>query len=178
VRFIVTKYFPKGSISKQFDLYRGNPIAALKAFKAIVEGVQQIHKAGAIHRDIKPENIFVFETGSLVLGDFGIVFFRDGDRLTETYERAGTRYWMAPWVDRKERIELTKIDATLDIYSLGKLLWFLIAGRDVFSREDFDDPEYNLEASFPNESKMRDINAILGKCVVARKSECLQTALN
>jgi serine/threonine protein kinase len=47
----------------------------LEAFRALVDGVREIHKQGAIHRDIKTENIFVATSGELVLGDFGIVFF-------------------------------------------------------------------------------------------------------
>jgi serine/threonine protein kinase len=176
-RFLVTQFYPNGSLHGQPNAFKDDPIRALKAFRSLVEAVKLIHENGAIHRDIKPENIFLSATGDLVLGDFGIVIFRDSGRLTATYERAGTRYWMAPWVDRKERIELTKIDATLDIYPLGKVLWFLIAGKDIFSREEFDDPEYNLEALFPDQAfVMKKVNALLGKCVVPKRNLCLGKA--
>jgi serine/threonine protein kinase len=176
-RFLVSQFYPNGSLHGQATAFKGDPIRALKAFRSLVEAVKLIHDNGAIHRDIKPENIFLSATGDLVLGDFGIVIFRDSDRLTATYERAGTRYWMAPWVDRKERIELAKVDATLDIYPLGKLLWFLIAGRDIFSREEFDDTEYNLEVLFPDQAfAMRKVNALLRKCVVAKRNLCLGKA--
>jgi serine/threonine protein kinase len=176
-RFLVTQYYPGGSLLKKPTAFKGDPLRALRAFSSLVEAVKLIHENGAIHRDIKPENIFLSESGNLVLGDFGIVIFRDHDRLTATYERAGTRYWMAPWVDRKERIELAKVDATLDIYPLGKLLWFMIAGRDIFSREEYDEPEYNLEKLFPDqEITMRSINAILEKCVVSKRTQCMASA--
>ena len=173
-RFLVTEYFPGGSLSKRPDIFKGDPLRAIKAFKVLAEGVKQIHDQGAIHRDIKPENIFVSESGSLVLGDFGIVIFKNDDRLTARFERAGTRYWMAPWVDRKNRISLDKIDATLDIYPLGKLLWSMISGEDMLPREDFEDHEYNLEALFLDTPReMRRINELLKKCVVDKREKCL-----
>lgn len=176
-RFLVTQYYPGRSLHKKPTTFKGDPLSSLKALRSLVEAVKLIHDNGAIHRDIKPENIFLAETGDLVLGDFGIVIFRDHDRLTATYERAGTRYWMAPWVDRKERIELAKVDATLDIYPLGKLLWFMIAGRDIFSRENFEDHEYNLELMFLDKPReMRKINEFLKKCVVDRRDKCLPNA--
>ncbi len=57
----------------------------------VAEGVKEIHDRNAIHRHIKPENIFLSESGSLVLGDFGIVIFKSDDRLTATDERQGRR---------------------------------------------------------------------------------------
>lgn len=173
-RFLVTEYFPGGSLSKNLSMFKGDPLRAVKAFKALAEGVKQIHDRNAIHRDIKPENIFASECGPLVLGDFGIVIFKSEDRLTATYERAGTRYWMAPWVDRKSRISLDKIDPTLDIYPLGKLLWCMISGEDMLPREEFEDHECNLAVLFldaPREMGM--VNELLKKCVVARRENCL-----
>jgi len=175
-RFLVTEYLPGGSLSKRIGLFKGDALRAVKALKVLVEGVKQIHDQEAIHRDIKPENIFVSGSGSLVLGDFGIVIFKNDDRLTATFERAGTRYWMAPWVDRKNRISLNKIDATLDIYPLGKLLWCMISGDDMLPREDFEDHEYNLEALFLDAPReMKRVNEFLKKCVVDKKDKCLPT---
>lgn len=173
-RFIATQYFQRGSLNKRSDLHQGDALGALKAFRSLVDGVRLIHGKGAVHRDIKPHNIFVADSGDLVLGDFGIVFFQEGDRLTRTYERVGSRYWMAPWVDRNLRVELADISPSLDIYPLGKLLWLLIAGKEVFPREEFADSEYNLEEIFPNEPNMKLVNALLGKCVVTKKKDCLK----
>lgn len=173
-RFLVTEYFPSGSLSKKLSMFKGDPLRAVTTFKALVEGVKQIHDRNAIHRDIKPENIFVSESGSLVLGDFGIVIFKSDDRLTATYERAGTRYWMAPWVDRKSRILLDNVDATLDIYPLGKLLWCMISGEDMLPREEFEEDEYDLAALFPDAAReMNMVNHLLKRCVVGRRKHCL-----
>jgi len=77
--------------------YKGRGLDALLAFRPLVEAVALIHKSHAIQRDIKPQNIFVAGDGHLVVGEFGIVLFKnaEGSRMTETYERVGTRDWMA-----------------------------------------------------------------------------------
>jgi eukaryotic-like serine/threonine-protein kinase len=85
--FIVTEYHPLGTLAKYLANFRGRALSGLVAFKPLVEAVALIHAQGAIHRDIKPENIFVGSDNSLVLGDFGIVFFTDDarTRLTDVY---------------------------------------------------------------------------------------------
>jgi serine/threonine protein kinase len=114
-RFIVTEYHECGTLDKHLNCYRGDALAALQAFGKLVDGVLEIHKLGAIHRDIKPENIFVTASGDLVLGDFGIVFFEAGERLTKTYgERVGSHYWMAPWAYDNVRLELSQMGYLLD----------------------------------------------------------------
>src|SRR5260370_10261743 len=99
--------------------FKGRAIESLKAFRPIVEGIVAIEGKGAIHRDIKTQHIFVAMDGRLVLGDFGIVFFRDamGTRYTETFgERVGSHYWMAPWAYEPERLALENVSASLDIF--------------------------------------------------------------
>lgn len=113
-------------MAKHLDKYKGRALAVLLAFKPLVQGVGLIHEQGAIHRDIRPENIFVANDGRLVLGDFGVVFFRDQKRarLTEIYgERVGSHWWMAPWVYAPARVEIDEIKPALDIFPLAKVLW-------------------------------------------------------
>ncbi len=73
-------------------------------------------KRNVIHRDIKPENIFVNAFGDFKLGDFGIA--RKLENVTGGLSQKGTYYYMAPEVERG-----TNYDATVDIYSLGLMLY-------------------------------------------------------
>lgn len=57
-RFMITQYHPRGPLSKNLHLFKGNGMAALKAFSLLLAGVKAIHEQGAIHRDIKTDNIF------------------------------------------------------------------------------------------------------------------------
>lgn len=75
-----------------------------------------------IHRDVKPENIFVSETGNFKLGDFGIA--RTVEKTTSGLSKKGTYTYMAPEVYKGE-----PYGATVDIYSLGIVLYRLLNGN-------------------------------------------------
>jgi len=173
-RFIVTEYHERGTLNKHLGLFRGDPLKALEAFEPLVDAVCRIHDEGAIHRDIKTENIFVTSTGKLVLGDFGIVFFQPGsDRLTETYERVVSHEWMAPWAYKKEKLELSKVSTSLDIFPLAKVLWSMIAGQNGFPFWEYNRDENNLEGLFPGDPTMPLVNKrILARRIVRDSSQC------
>jgi serine/threonine protein kinase len=173
-RFIVTEYHARGTLNKHLELYRGEPLKALEAFEPLVEAVCRIHDEGAIHRDIKTENIFVTSDGKLVLGDFGIVFFRPGgDRLTETYERVGSHEWMAPWAYQRRRLDLDRVNPTLDIFPLTKVLWAMIAGEGALLYWEYERPENNLENLFPNDPIMSLINKrVFANRIVRDENQC------
>jgi serine/threonine protein kinase len=181
--FIVTEYFPDGTLHDNLLRFKGQALRALEAFRPLVAAVAAIHEKGAIHRDIKPKNIFVGTDGRLVLGDFGIVFFQDVEgRLTQTYDRAGSRDWMAPWVNLEHRFALEEVNPTLDIFPLGKILWCMISGRHQLAFWYYDKPAQgsrpanNLKILFPDDPAMPVINSVLAQCVVEEESRCLQTA--
>jgi serine/threonine protein kinase len=173
-RLIVTEFHPRGTLDKNLHLYKGDVLGALLAFKPLVDGLCGIHREGAIHRDIKTENIFLTASGQLVLGDFGIVLFQEGDeRLTTTYERVGSHEWMAPWAYRRERLELTKISPSLDIFPMAKVLWSMIAGRNGFPFWEYTRDENNLEKLFPDDPIMALVNErILSTRIVREAEEC------
>lgn len=85
----------------------------------ICKGLETCQKFNVIHRDVKLENIYVSDTGHYKLGDFGI------SKIMEESEKAvsqkGTRHYMAPEIFRGE-----KYNATVDIYSLGLVLFRLM----------------------------------------------------
>src|SRR5437016_2634936 len=69
----VTPFYREGSLDKHLRRFAGRPLAALEAFRSLVDGVAVLHEKGVVHRDIKPENVFVVGL-RLVLGDFGIAY--------------------------------------------------------------------------------------------------------
>lgn len=73
-------------------------------------------KRNVIHRDIKPENIFINQFGDFKLGDFGIA--RKLENVTGGLSQKGTYYYMAPEIEKS-----TNYDATVDLYSLGLVLY-------------------------------------------------------
>ncbi len=85
------------------------------------------HRQGVVHRDIKPENI-LFQEGEAMLADFGIALAvreAGGNRLTETGISLGTPQYMSPEQATGDR----QLDARSDVYSLGAVLYEMLAGE-------------------------------------------------
>lgn len=85
----------------------------------ICSALERCAQRNVIHRDIKPGNIFINEFGDYKLGDFGIA--RKLENAAGGYSQKGTYNYMAPEVARGE-----DYDATVDIYSLGMVLYWLM----------------------------------------------------
>lgn len=97
----------------------------------IAGALEYAHRRGVIHRDVKPENILLHE-GEAMLTDFGIALAlheAGGERLTETGLSVGTPQYMSPEQAMAER----RLGARTDIYSLGAVLYEMLAGEPPFS---------------------------------------------
>jgi hypothetical protein len=171
-RWIVTEYFPDGTLEDNIFRYEGKPGLALKAFLSLLNTVTQLHDERIVHRDIKPANVFVKPDDELVLGDFGIVFLADQPvRLTRTNESVGPHDYMPPWGDIGGRLQ--KVDSNFDVYMLGKLLWCMVSGRLRLQREWFREPQNDITMMFKDDPHAYMINTILDKCVVERQQDCV-----
>jgi serine/threonine-protein kinase len=94
----------------------------LRVGAQMATGLAAVHDAGVVHRDLKPENAIVMGDGTVKLLDFGTARFLDGtDADTHV---AGTIRYMAP-----EQLAGAEIDRRADLFSLGVLLFEMIAGR-------------------------------------------------
>jgi tetratricopeptide (TPR) repeat protein len=103
---------------------------ALGLARRVASALGEAHSQGLIHRDIKPANLFI-EHGDVSqarLLDFGIARFQGQTRLTQTGSPLGTPGYMAPEQARGDK-ELTP---ALDVFSLGCVLFEVLAGRPAF----------------------------------------------
>jgi serine/threonine protein kinase len=139
--YLVTEYCAGGSLADLtvLDYTDGE---RLKLFLSISRGVGYAHDRGVIHRDLKPANIFLLaDRKTPVVGDFGLCLLSgQEERLTEVNEAVGARWYMAPELEDGLNVD---VNASADVYSLGKILYWMFAGK-IFSRERHRIPQYGL----------------------------------
>jgi TolB-like protein/Tfp pilus assembly protein PilF len=105
--------------------------AAIRITIEAARALQYAHRHGIIHRDIKPENLLLTTDGSTLVADFGIARALAGadDRLTETGLAVGTPAYMSPEQAAGDKA----LDARTDVYSLGAVLYEMLAGEPPFT---------------------------------------------
>jgi eukaryotic-like serine/threonine-protein kinase len=105
---------------------------ALRIAREAAQALQYAHDHGVVHRDIKPENLLLTRDGSTLVADFGIArgLAEAGDeKLTNTGLVVGTPAYMSPEQAAGDR----SLDARTDIYSLGSVLYEMLAGEPPYT---------------------------------------------
>ena len=143
VRYAVTEFLEGESLRSRLQHGALPLLKAVETGEAIAEGLAAAHSKGIIHRDLKPENIFVTSDERIKILDFGLARWKPasspGDGTcaeTETTPGTvmGTIGYMSP-----EQVRGGTADAPSDIFSLGCILYEMIAGRRAFQGESAAD---------------------------------------
>jgi eukaryotic-like serine/threonine-protein kinase len=131
---ISMEYFPSHTLGAEIASEKPmRPEKAVGYGSDICIGMSVAHQQGIIHRDLKPANILINDTGLLKIVDFGVAAAaKSGDtQLTKTGYVIGSPKYMAP-----EQILGKKVDERADIYSLGVIMYEMLAGTPPYSRGD------------------------------------------
>ncbi len=153
----------------------------LELFEILCGTVVYAHRMLVVHRDIKPSNILVDAHGSPKLLDFGIAKLLDeATDSTVTGERRLTPQYASP-----EQIQGLPVAAASDIFSLGALLYRLIAGRSAFRPEDYStrlELERAICRDIPrlpsqwNQKADKELDAIISKAMRKEPNERYSSA--
>jgi serine/threonine-protein kinase len=130
--FLVMEYLSGGTLKSR--LGEAIPWAeAARGLLPVARGLAYAHARGIIHRDVKPANILISEEAEPLLSDFGIAKLlenEEGRTLTGSGVGIGTPEYMAP-----EQAIGQAVDARVDIYSLGIVLYEMITGRKPYTAD-------------------------------------------
>jgi eukaryotic-like serine/threonine-protein kinase len=131
--FYVMPYLEGESLRARLAREVQLPVAdALRITTEVAAGLDYAHRHGVIHRDIKPDNV-LFQDGRAVLADFGIALAQSTDgtriRMTEAGVSVGSPSYMSP----EQAAGQQNLDARTDVYSLGVMLYEMLAGQRPFT---------------------------------------------
>jgi serine/threonine-protein kinase len=132
-QFIVFEYVD-GMNLKELMTQEGpvSPREAIELALQVARGLSFAHENGLVHRDVKPQNVLLDGDGRAKVTDFGIAHAVDVDGMTITGTVMGTSNYIAP-----EQARGQPVDEQTDVYSLGCVIYELLAGEVPFEGDNF-----------------------------------------
>ena len=126
--YIVMELVQGRELQHYFDeKYRFSLSEVVRLMGELLDALGYSHRRGVVHRDVKPANIFITETGSVKLGDFGIARI-ESTQKTRAGALMGTPSYMSP-----EQIRGEPADARSDLYAAGVVLFQFLTGERPFA---------------------------------------------
>lgn len=171
--FIAMKFI-EGKSLDQFESMEPDQI--IRIVKDVACGLGHAHEKGVVHRDLKPANILISNPGSVlesaIVVDFGIAKTElpggEMQNLTQTGEVIGSPAYMSP-----EQIQGKPVDGRSDIYSLGCILFELLADQQLFRghtmlaviETNLQTEPPTIEYDGPEKEKLLKLDTIMRKCL-------------
>lgn len=129
--YFTMPYYSQGSVAEELRASGTfSQTHAARLIATVARAMQHAHDLGMIHRDLKPSNLLRADDGQIVVTDFGLAFMveLEGFRLTSSGHILGTPRYFSPEQAGGER----KLTPATDIFSLGVILYELLAGQVPF----------------------------------------------
>lgn len=178
MEYIVMEYV-EGITLKQYLATKGvlQWREAIDYASQICSGLEHAHKKGIVHKDIKPENIIITKEGILKITDFGIAKALNQGTIATGGLTMGSVHYFSP-----EQARGGFTDAKTDLYSLGILLYEMVAGKLPFEGESAISvamqhlEKQPVRPSVYNPSIPRSLEAVILKAMKKEQGERYQSA--
>jgi eukaryotic-like serine/threonine-protein kinase len=180
IAYIAMEFLQGSELRDLLREERNMPVAQIVDIVAqVAEGLSYAHQHGIVHRDIKPSNIMLIRDGRIKITDFGIARMASSAVHTQTGMVLGSPKYMSP-----EQVLGKEIDRRSDIFSLGVMLYEMLAGSSPFVGENVNAIMYqtlNLVPPAPstlNPAVPDMLNFIVAKALAKKVEERYQNALD
>jgi tRNA A-37 threonylcarbamoyl transferase component Bud32/tetratricopeptide (TPR) repeat protein len=150
---------------------------ALHIVMQVCDAMEYAHRSGVFHRDVKPSNIMLLDNDETKVTDFGIAKISNYLSLTQTGRVLGTPSYMAP-----EQIEGHATDGRADLFSIGVVLYELIAGKRPFVADSLAALAYkivhkpHIPPSLENVELPMELDEVLQRSLAKSPGERYQSA--
>jgi pimeloyl-ACP methyl ester carboxylesterase/tRNA A-37 threonylcarbamoyl transferase component Bud32 len=141
--FLVMPFYEGGTLSTRLSAGPIQVSTAVGYAAQVADGLAHAHAAGVIHRDIKPANLALTATGQVKILDFGIAKVADAQR-TRSGIILGSPAYMSP-----EQASGGQVDYRTDLWSLGVVLYELLAGTRPFRGQSSDEVLHAIHHEAP-----------------------------
>jgi len=174
--FIAMEYLQGRTLSEEMKRNgRLSPERAIHIAKQVSRALREAHTLGVVHRDMKPGNVFLLKKDDdddfVKVLDFGLVkeaSTPEGQDHTQIGQIMGSPRYMAP-----EQVQGKHVDARTDIYSLGAMLYAMLAGRPPFDKAtelatmmaQVSDPPPTIASVAPDAVLPMGLEAVVMKCL-------------
>ena len=188
IHYIASEFVEGETLRRRVRRSALQPIEALGIALQVTSALASAHSAGFIHRDIKPENIMVRPDGFVKVLDFGLAtitkpaFYQSGSQSNEPATIStdtlpgtiiGTVNYMSP-----EQVRGQKVDARSDLWSLGVVMFEMLAGHLPFPGQSVPDTFVAIldRPPLPLKNAPPELEQIIQKLLAKEREDRFQTA--